>query len=229
MTKMTSNKFLLIIRFAAFLLYGYSVFYRQKNETLPPHLRNRPFGKWKFLTYWDLLLQFGFFGLALIGSFRWTPKSFGRLVDFVFYSLAFPVAMFVAISFWSLWSIDRELVFPKAYDPYYPYWLHQTSHTLVALLVLVELIFANRNPPSKQAHGLIMINLFSYVYSFWVLYIALTTDIWVYPVLQKLNWPLRICFGVALGLINSLFYKMAIFCRQNFFKQTPNRNNKKIK
>ncbi|XP_027203556.1 androgen-induced gene 1 protein-like [Dermatophagoides pteronyssinus] len=229
MTKMASNKFLLIVRFVAFIAYGYSVYYIWTYETLPPEVRGRPFGKWKYLTYWDLLLQLGFFGLALIGSFRWTPKSFGRLLDFLFYSLVFPIAMIVTISFWTLYSIDRELVFPKALDAYYPFWLNQTSHTLVAFLVLIELIFGNRNPPSKQAHGLIIINLFSYVYSFWVLYIAFTTNFWVYPFLEKLNWPLRISFGVALGLVNSLFYKMAILCGRNLVKQTPNRKNKKIK
>lgn len=52
---MTSNKFLIIIRFAAFIVYGYSIFYRQTNEILPPEIRGRPFGKWKYLTFWDLV------------------------------------------------------------------------------------------------------------------------------------------------------------------------------
>ena len=53
MTKMASNKFLLIVRFVAFIAYGYSVYYIWTYETLPPEVRGRPFGKWKYLTYWD--------------------------------------------------------------------------------------------------------------------------------------------------------------------------------
>lgn len=94
--------------------------------------------------------------------------------------------------------------------------------------MLIELIFANRNPPSKQAHGLIIINLFCYIYSFWVLYIAITTDIWVYPLIGKLNWPLRIGFAVTYCLINSLLYKIAIWYQQNFVKHTPNSNHRDI-
>lgn len=46
-----------------------------------------------------------------------------KLRDYVFSTLAFPVALHVAITFWGLYAIDRELVFPKVLDSFFPNWL----------------------------------------------------------------------------------------------------------
>jgi FAR-17a/AIG1-like protein len=43
-----------------------------------------------------------------------------KLKDYFFATFAFPVAFNVGITFWSLFAIDRELVFPKALDAYFP-------------------------------------------------------------------------------------------------------------
>lgn len=40
--------------------------------------------------------------------------------DFIFAAFAFPVAFNVGVTFWSLFAIDRELVFPKALDAFFP-------------------------------------------------------------------------------------------------------------
>lgn len=43
-----------------------------------------------------------------------------RIKDYMFAALALPVALNVGSTFWSLMAVDRELVFPKALDPYFP-------------------------------------------------------------------------------------------------------------
>lgn len=52
-----SNNLIRWIRLFAFLMYAYSIYYRNVNETLPVNQRKKPFGKWKYLTYWDLVTK----------------------------------------------------------------------------------------------------------------------------------------------------------------------------
>lgn len=63
----------------------------------------------------------------LIGTHEVAPKKtplIRKVKDYVFASLAFPIAMNVGITFWTLMAIDRELVFPKAFDAFFPAYVH---------------------------------------------------------------------------------------------------------
>lgn len=73
------------------------------------------------------ILQAGYFIIALIndffGSNEVAPKRtpiIRKVKDYIFAAFAFPVAFNVGITFWSLFAIDRELVFPKALDAFFP-------------------------------------------------------------------------------------------------------------
>jgi hypothetical protein len=58
-----------------------------------------------------------------IGTNDVAPKKMPlirKIKDYVLATLAFPVAMNVGTTFWGLWAIDRELVFPKALDAFFP-------------------------------------------------------------------------------------------------------------
>ncbi|KAF7490467.1 Androgen-induced -like protein [Sarcoptes scabiei] len=217
----------IIWRLTIMIIDGYSLYYIQNYRIVPPNISPKPFGRWKYLTNINLAIQFILFTLMSIESiwnrdrktFQTNKKlssSLSKMTSFLFYSLAFPVAMFVTISFWSIWSIDRELIFPKIFDKYYPFWLNQTAHTLVAIAVLIELMLARWTPPAKQSYGLVLINLFSYSYGALVLYIAIAHNVWVYPFISKLDWPQRIGFAVAFGLLNSLLYRLAIEFNRRF-------------
>jgi hypothetical protein len=43
-----------------------------------------------------------------------------KLKDYMFATFAYPIALNVGVTFWSLMAIDRELVFPKAFDAFFP-------------------------------------------------------------------------------------------------------------
>lgn len=73
------------------------------------------------------ILQAGYFVIALmndfLGSNEVAPKKtpiIRQIKDYVYAAFAFPVAFNVGITFWSLFTIDRELVFPKALDAFFP-------------------------------------------------------------------------------------------------------------
>ncbi|GBP16731.1 Androgen-dependent TFPI-regulating protein [Eumeta japonica] len=75
------------------------------------------------------ILQTLYFAIAvlndLIGTNESWPKKtplITRLRDTIFSSIAFPLAIFVAFTFWSIYAIDRELIFPRALDAVFPVW-----------------------------------------------------------------------------------------------------------
>lgn len=60
----------------------------------------------------------------LIGTNEVLPRkqlpTIRKVKDYMFAALALPVALNVGSTFWSLMAVDRELVFPKAFDAFFP-------------------------------------------------------------------------------------------------------------
>jgi len=167
----------------------------------PKMLRHGSYGgRSRFLTYWCLILQAAYFIIALIndlfGSNEVAPKKtpiIRKIKDYIFAAFAFPVAFNVGVTFWSLYAIDRELVFPKALDAFFPNWLNHIMHTNIMVFIVMELFTSFRNYPSRKA-GLIGLSIFMAGYLGWVHVIKYKANIWVYPVLEVLNFYQRIIF-----------------------------------
>ena len=77
-------------------------------------------GIWKHLTNWNLHLQLVYFTIGLCNELFGSQKipanikqasKLQNLRDFLFSTLAFPVGSFITISFWTLYTIDRNLIF----------------------------------------------------------------------------------------------------------------------
>lgn len=133
----------------------------------------------------------------------------------------------MSVTFWGLYAIDRELIFPKAIEKYYPVWLNHATvsthfssrniyktlfalqHTLVAVLPFAELWFGKYKLPSKKL-SLVILNAFMVVYLSVMLYLALVDDLWVYPFLNLLNWPQRIAFFAVCFISNCGFYYVGV-------------------
>lgn len=114
--------------------------------------------------------------------------------------------MFVGLTFWIIYAIDRELVLPRAVDPYFPSWLNHVMHTNIMLFVLIEFVTTFRRYPSRQK-GCTILGVFMVTYLTWMLTIYKFSGFWVYPILDVLNWPLRLVFFVALlGLAQGLYF-----------------------
>ncbi|XP_018570335.1 androgen-induced gene 1 protein-like isoform X1 [Anoplophora glabripennis] len=169
-------------------------------------------GKLKFLTFWDALLQGFFFAICLLNDFIGTNENVPKRIplirkikDLILASLAFPLANFVALTFWGLYLVDRELIFPKALDPYFPTWLNHVMHTNIAVFILIELFTSFRKYPSRK-QGIGILVAFMAVYLVWIHIIHSYTGMWVYPILEVLNLPLRIVFfAVLLGFTIALY------------------------
>ncbi|KAF2898722.1 hypothetical protein ILUMI_07453 [Ignelater luminosus] len=169
-------------------------------------------GRLKYLTIWNMLLQATFFTVCtlndVIGSNEDTISNkplIRKLKDGLLTCLAFPLSMFVGITFWALYAVDRELVFPKALDEFFPSWLNHVMHTNIMIFILIELATSYRKYPSRKV-GISVLSLFMLVYLVWVHIIHAYSGMWVYPVLEVLNLPLRILFFLSsLGLGVALY------------------------
>ncbi|KAL2307982.1 hypothetical protein Nmel_000976, partial [Mimus melanotis] len=87
-------------------------------------------GQWKYLTVLNLVLQAVFYGVSFLADVLRLIKKLrcAKCVissrDLLFSVLAFPVSTFVCISFWTLYTYNRELVYPKSLDGVIPFWLN---------------------------------------------------------------------------------------------------------
>lgn len=128
-----------------------------------------------------------------------------RIKDLMFSALAFPVTMFVGVTFWGIYAVDRELILPRSFDPYFPTWLNHVLHTNIMVCILIDLVTSFRMYPRKKI-GLSILCTFMLSYMVWIHIIYFKTESWVYPILNVINWPLRVIFYLCcLGLVCSLY------------------------
>lgn len=153
-------------------------------------------------------MQFVAYSLCFTSHF--IPKL-RRPKDYFFTTFAFPVGLLVVTSFWSIWfSMGREYIFPVTMDPFYPPWLNHVTHTFIAPINLIELIFS-RHSYSNDRKALIPLVGYLVSYSAFGLYIRFQTGRFVYPFLNKLDYPSVGGFIVGSIVFTVIFYKSGKF------------------
>ncbi|CAG2205588.1 Androgen-induced gene 1 protein [Mytilus edulis] len=155
-------------------------------------------GKFKFLTFWNLCIQTLYFGITVLNDFCGSnvrPSEKGQKIssmqkfrDYFLATLVFPVGMFVVMTFWGIYAVDRELVYPRALDKIIPPWL---NHIMRPGLDSISTIV-------YQISGLMTLLGFALLYLVWILWIAYYANIWVYPILKVLQPHQRAVFIIVL-------------------------------
>jgi FAR-17a/AIG1-like protein len=153
-----------------------------------------------------------FYSIALINDFVGSnepddknPPLIKRVTDYIFAAFAFPVGAQVAFTFWSLYAIDRELVFPKIIDSFYPWWLNHALHTNVLLFILIESFLLHHQYLGWRKEASVLVGAII-AYIGWVNIVKLVTGFWVYPVLNELNNLARIAFYIGNVAFPLIFY-----------------------
>ena len=190
----TTNAVLILASLIGALNFGAAVYYETNLNPLQRKTgRVSDFGgPWKFLTFINLWVQLAFHLLHLLSTFLPAIK---RARDLFFESLAFPAGMLVAVMFWSLYAIDRELVYPEIIDKYVPVAVNHMEHSvMVPLILLHSLLWRMR--PCNLALSLAITAAGILAYLGWILYIGYTLDLWVYPILNELA---GVQFGAFIG------------------------------
>jgi len=192
------------------LSFAYAIHWQYAVCNIPEELsptRLKFGGVFKYLTFLNMVLQFIFFTLAFFANFSEKNSRLGKAKDLVFSSAAFPFGMFVGIVFWSLWAVNRELILPARYDPYFPSWANHLMHTTVLPLQLGELILCHHSYPSRRLGGAITASL-TFAYLVWINIIYYYGGFWVYPVFQVLTEAQRLVFMLVCSCFGVLLYIM---------------------
>merc|ERR1712012_17089 len=164
---------------AGVLSFAYACHWQMNVVKVPLELapnRDKMGGVLKYLTFLNMVLQCGFFLIALIANFTGRRSTWAKTRDIIFASAAFPIGMFVGIVFWTLWAINRDLIFPVALDEYFPSWLNHLMHTTVIPLQVA------------------ITAALTLAYLVWVNIIAYYGGFWVYPVMKVLSPMQRALF-----------------------------------
>uniref|UniRef100_A0A8C6VB12 Androgen-induced gene 1 protein-like n=1 Tax=Naja naja TaxID=35670 RepID=A0A8C6VB12_NAJNA len=176
-----------------FLCFLWATFALTQNLGLPKPVRkvhdDSYGGQWKYLTFLNQKVS------SIVLPIR----------DFIFSAYVFPVGLFVAVAFWGLYAIDRELVYPKELDNINPDWLNHTMHTTILPLLFIELVICSHKYPPRWK-GILGLGIFSAVYLSWIIWIHHVAGIWAYPVLGVLGLLGKAVFlSVAFGIM-FIFY-----------------------
>ncbi|MBN3309073.1 ADTRP protein, partial [Amia calva] len=182
-----------IIHLLIFVWYMFTLCYNCSQLISSRHPGTQSYGgRWKYLTFINLVLQTVFFGVCFVTDvtqlfpLRVVSSFLTKLRNVLFTVLAFPLGSFVFLSFWSIYLYDRELVYPKRLDDIIPVWLNHALHTVILPLVLVQLCLQPHQYPSRKK-GILGLALFIALYLAWVLWIHHVSGIWVYPILAHLS------------------------------------------
>lgn len=174
---------------AAASTYGFAICWQNVSQASAQlYARTNPlmrqYGRWRFLTYNCLIMQFVACSLCFTSHF--VPKL-RRTRDFFFTTFAFPIGILVVSSFWGIWfTFGRESISPKAIEPFYPPWLNHVTHTIIAPINILELILAKKQYSSDK-RSITALAGYTLSYTSFLLYIRFQTGRFVYPFLNNMD------------------------------------------
>ena len=112
---------------------------------------------------------------------------------------------FVAVMFWGIYAIDRELIYPAYLDNTIPFVLNHCWHTLIVVCVLIELVVVFHQLPSNWTAALVTFG-YSFAYMIWIVWVFTMSREWPYPFFKDIPLPVLPLFFITCSLIGLGFY-----------------------
>lgn len=174
-------------------------------------------GQFKYLTHINLWVQLSFFTLEFLLDLLSNQSTFKHQVQsylsFGFATVIFPLAWYVAASFWAVYVYDTNLIYKEVSRI-----LNHLSHTAIVLWVVLEVLLQNHSFPSLST-AMVPIFTCCLMYISWVEWVHTRTGFWVYPIFNTLpqsrlyfilfyGFSIFTCFGLYLvgKTISNLFW-----------------------
>lgn len=194
------------------------------------NVREMKFYWWGMLTNWNFTFQTLYLALALFHDWlEWSKGSQTPInakikfwKDIVFCSLVFPVTCFVSSMFWSLYAIDRELVFPTIYDDVVPWWFNHCVHTNILFLVTMETILEPRTKPRDRKLETILIWSVNMCYTAVYYSVYIFANRWLYHIFAILNWWQLILYQLLIWFSAYFYYLLQYPISQFIHKNNSN-------
>ena len=217
-----SNVFILLFHLLACGTFAGNILYQHYHIHIP-----RPkdwAGRSKYLTYINENLQCWYFLLSFLGDIYLLLKTnknndseIIKLQDFIFAVIAFPLGMSVCFTFWSIYAVDREMIYPEELDKYIPKLCNHIMHTSVVIYQIFEALFVHHELPSIKTSffGIVLMTLSYYA---WMVYQKRVLSGWPYPFLDDFTVVQHIIFVllcVALGWAFCFLAKFLTNLRKN--------------
>lgn len=177
----------------------------------------------KFLTVWNNVVQMVYFGLAIIYDLS-KGKTLKKIIHYFFTAILVPLTIFVFLTFWGIYSIDRELIFPARLEVIIPPWHNHLLHTTILPFILIDMYLINHSYSSNGKSIMGFLSLAA-IYQIGTSVIHYKTNEWPYPLLNKMAvYQAYIFFGFCWLLMISLF-----FLGKKLNTLIPKRNSVKAK
>ena len=176
MAKMASKIFKFLFHLAAILNYALFLLHSRKvDEALNAIIPERASfgGTLKYLTHWNVWLQFFYFIIAFVNDIfgtesksKETSSMIQNIRDFLFSSIAFPIGSFVTMAFWGIYIVDRNLIFPPALDKWFPPITNHMMHTAPLVSQVIELLLTFHIQPKRIIGLRYILVMFSHYHHF---------------------------------------------------------------
>ncbi|XP_026755307.3 androgen-dependent TFPI-regulating protein-like [Galleria mellonella] len=175
----------------------------------------------RFLTHWTVFVQifYALTGLScdvltLLNSKRnYEPPRFLKgFRDTFFAAIVWPSTLLVFTFFWTLYVLDRKLIYPPFLDKILAPASNHIMHTAIVPSALWELYFQPRSVPKSHKKNLIHMILYYALYLSVFIYTYVEKGKWVYPIFQKIYGT--IYFYVVLVFVS-------VLCLLYYYLQWP--------
>ncbi|XP_049947689.1 androgen-dependent TFPI-regulating protein-like [Schistocerca serialis cubense] len=155
----------------------------------------------RFLTMWNFAMQAFYYTVCILqdtlelksnNHLQHMNHYIRKLNSYIFQAFVFPLSPAISLVFWSIYLIDRELVFPKILDQCFSVWLNHGLHTVSSVSVFTEMFITSNwyTISRRKAVWGITASQVAYAICFFSTYYF--DGVWLYPIFITSTWPLRI-------------------------------------
>ncbi|PAA46092.1 hypothetical protein BOX15_Mlig008536g1 [Macrostomum lignano] len=183
------------IRVFLALFFSFVVYYNEKHIVFGDDLTESSIftGKYTMLTNLNIIFLCGCLVFSVICCLL-DNRNILHKFNAVLAGTSSAVSLLVFVLFWTLFLINRELVYPTELDEYIPVWHNHALHTAILPVSLVNYcLLPSRDSPRLWVLLLTSMSL-GLAYIAWVHVIHSVTGWWVYPILEVLTPSQRLLF-----------------------------------
>ncbi|XP_049882870.1 androgen-dependent TFPI-regulating protein-like [Pectinophora gossypiella] len=157
------------------------------------------------------------------------PKYLKGFRDTLFAGVQWPSTLLVASVFWTLFTLDRNLMFPAILDQVLTRTSNHIIHTAIIPVVLWEIVFQPRCAPASHFRNLAHLTFHSLLYFSVLFYTYYVDGTWIYPVFKRIEGTIYLPLFIILLYVLLLFYYFIQWPITRFIHGNLEKSKRKIR